>query len=43
MIELDQLVKHFGELVAVARMPGGELLAQTLDMPAHRLPREVRS
>ncbi len=37
------LTQRVGELVAVARMPGGALLAQTLEMPAQRLPLEARS
>ncbi|MDO5623797.1 MAG: hypothetical protein Q4G71_03820 [Pseudomonadota bacterium] len=36
------LARRVGELVAVARMPGGELLAQTLEIPAERLPLELR-
>ena len=35
------LQQHVGELVAVARMPDGALLAQTLELPAERLPLEA--
>ena len=35
------LQQHVGELVAVARMPDGALLAQTLELPAQRLPLEA--
>lgn len=37
------LAQCVGELVAVARMPGGALLAQTLELPARRIPLEGRS
>ncbi len=37
------LAQRVGELVAVARTSSGELLAQTLEMPAQRLPLEPRS
>ena len=36
------LAQHVGELVAVARMPDGALLAQTLALPAQRIPLEPR-
>ena len=35
------LQQHVGELVAVARMPDGALLAQTLGLPAERLQLEA--
>ena len=35
------LQQHVGELVAVSRMPDGALLAQTLELPAQRLPLEA--
>jgi hypothetical protein len=37
------LAQRVGELVAVARSPDGGLLAQTLELPAQRIPLEVRS